>query len=154
MVYSGGTPSDTIKALFERYLDDILVCMETSASVNGLASEDGFPLVFYTTNTNIINSQYVSSILVEDLCLDNTIVKDGIRYTDYVRTICELIKNDRDDQCIFESINTYIDEGNGVDKLYEMAKQLDVPICKLDAYIEDAKLYYVDMDTEDSSNSW
>lgn len=143
MVY-GGSIEEVLKGLFGKFLDNIVLSLETSASYLGLASEDGFPLVFYTDNDYISNSGYIASIFVDKLDLEDTIVINGIRCTNKVKTICELIAKDRDDQCIYESIEMYrAENSNDLSALREKATSMGI-LKELEYYIEEASHYYED----------
>lgn len=132
-----------IKTFFSNKLGDLILSYETAASYLGLANEDGFPLIFHHTISDNINSSYMNGIYIKKIDLTNIKIVNEIICTDEERTICELIKYDRDIQCILESLNKYMSKNESIGLLRERAKEYDVEQ-ELEIFIDDALEYYND----------
>ena len=132
-----------IKTFFSNKLEDLMLSYETAASYLGLANEDGFPLIFHHTIYDNINSSYMNGIYVKEMDLTNIKIVNGIICTDEERTICELIKYDRDIQCVLESLNKYMSKNESIELLEERAKEHGVGK-ELGILIDDALDYYND----------
>lgn len=130
----------TIQIMYKDKLNNIMLCYETAASVLGMVSESGFPLVFYHRIDNHINSKYIEGLYVDDLNLEDVIRIRGVLCTNRERTICELIRDERDIQAILESIHAY-NRLYGLDRLYSFAKKYGV-YDKLKEFEFDALDYY------------
>lgn len=132
-----------IKTFFSSKLEDLILSYETAASYLGLANEDGFPLVFHHRISDNINSSYMNGIYVKEIDLTNTKIINEIICTDEERTICELIKYDRDIQCILESLNKYISKNESIGLLRERAREYGIGQ-ELEVFINGALEYYND----------
>lgn len=125
MLY-GGTIESVIKTLYGKNLDKILLVHETAASYLGLAEEDGFPLIFNHTINNNINSNYINGNYVEQLDMNDVIKINDIYCTNKERTICDMIKHEKDIQAIIESIACYIEQGNNLSALKNMVSRYKI----------------------------
>lgn len=113
----------TIKEYYNNYLDRIIICYESAARLHGMVSENGFPVVFFHNVPNL--TSYINEtegVYLNELNFSDTVIRDGINYTNKERTICELIRDERDIQAILESIYDY-NRLYGLDRLYSFAKK-------------------------------
>ena len=105
----------------------VVLCGETAAAYLGLSNGWGIPVNFYTTNSNIINSNYLQGHVIDDIEDLEIVEINDISCTTEEQTICDLILNDCDEQTILESMsNYYYKHNNSFDSLLQKAIEFDI----------------------------
>ena len=95
-----------LESIFNHKQCPIIVCLESAASKLRLCTYPPSPLIYYT-DASAISTQYKRVIKVNDLDTNNCILINGVYCTNPERTIYEMIKMDRDEFFILESIINY-----------------------------------------------
>ena len=83
---------------------DIIFCQEAAGYFYNCITEDVYPLHYYQTGGEEIKGGYFESIYVSELDYTDTRIVDGIRITNFERTIYEMIEYDRYPQSVAELI--------------------------------------------------
>ena len=121
-----------------------ILCLEHASNINHLSTYPPLPIMIYKKCKLVIERGCFQVIGVDKLDYsDCNKINDKLFVTNAERTICEMIKHEREDSVIYESIDHYLRLNNkGIDTLRRYAEKYKIR-SKLEEYLKTLEEYFM-----------
>lgn len=106
-----------------------IVCLGSASAYHGMSVYPSCPVAVYTEYDKHILTNHIEIIPVKKLDLRFTeSIRKGLLVTDPIRTTIDLINSNKDEEFIYETLETYLDDytkgenSEGYNKLFKVAE--------------------------------
>lgn len=107
-----------------------VICLEAASAYWGMCSySPDIPILLMPSDSgNSFIEMQISMMFVTDFSLDNTVdIGDGVKVTDRERTVCDMIRYNRHEFHLYETVMSAFEDGEAdMEKLIKLARKYNI----------------------------